>query len=228
MRTPLAVLLTVAAGLAIATPAATAAPPPASGCAQVDVITVRGTNEPQGGGTVVGPLASSIQASSSKTVSIEHLVYSASAVYPMSVPEGQTNLVNRVEAQAAACPSQQIVLTGYSLGAWVVGNALAGNGTFSNGRRISAATGQRVAAIAQFGNPTFNSAESFDAGTYARGRNGSAGARPTGSLSTFASRIRDYCNARDNVCQTSGTLAPHLDYGKYRPDATSFVVGRTG
>lgn len=219
----------VAAACSLLPAAASAAPPPATGCAEVDVITVRGTGEPQGGGTTVGPLASSVQAASARTVSIEHLVYSASAVYPYSVPEGQTRLISRIRAQAAACPSQRFVLTGYSLGAWVTGNALAGNGLFTTGQRIPADVGARIAAIVLYGNPTFNSYEPFDAGSFTRGLNGSAGARPTGSLATYASRLRDYCNFQDPVCQVPGVnTAAHLDYNKYRSNATSFVIARTG
>ena len=222
--------LTAAAAVTCLSPApASALPAPSSGCAEVEVVTVRGTGEPQGGGFLVGPLAESIQRSSARTVSITHLDYTASPVYPTSVPRGQAALVSHLEKQAAACPQQEFVVTGYSLGAWVVGNALTGEGRYSSGDAVSSAVGSRIDAVVLYGNPMFNSAEAYDRGTFRPGFEGSAGPRPLGALSAWAAGTRDYCQFGDTVCQApTPIVVEHLNYNQYQDDATRFVVGITG
>lgn len=215
------VLLAVAAAGAVvlgsAAPAA-AAPAPASGCAQVETIAVRGTGEAQGGGSVAGPLASALQSQLVQTVQTFNLVYPASANYTSSVRQGVSALQSRLQSTSARCPNIRFVLIGYSQGAQVVGDTLAAGSVPAAGR---------IGAVTVFGDPTFNSAEPFDVGTFQRGRNGIF-PRRTGALQAFSGSIASYCRVDDNICQRGASGSGHLRYAGDRQAAVSFVAGELG
>jgi cutinase len=204
--------------------------PPATGCADVEVISVRGTNESTPIG-VLGYLAYGITTTTPLTVATYGLPYPATTDWVTSVNAGKSLLTQRLTTQAAACPNQRFVLLGYSQGAWVVGDSLAGGGG-GFPPPVSAALGTRVAAVVLYGDPRYRSGEPFDAGTA-----GAAGTtingiipRDRGALATYASRIRSYCEIDDPFCQYGGPGGSgHFAYtGTYTNDAAAFVVGRLG
>ena len=205
----------VTAGTAV--PAA-AAPAPSSGCAQVETIAVRGTSEPQGGGSIAGPLASALQSQLVQTVQTYNLVYPASFNYTSSVQQGISALRSRLQSTSTSCPNIRFVLIGYSQGAQVVGDTLASG---------SVPAANRIGAVTVFGDPTFNSAEPFDVGTFQPGRNGLA-PRRTGALRTFAGVIASYCRVDDNICQRGASGNGHLRYSGDRQAAVDFVAGELG
>jgi cutinase len=68
--------------------------------------------------------------------------------------EGATDVVRRLQEQAAACPQEKFALVGYSQGASVMHQAAA---------RIPAAIQERVVAMVMFGDPGLKSASKFPA-----------------------------------------------------------------
>lgn len=199
-----------AAGLAFATaPAASAA-----ACTDVDVPVARGTFEPGTLGLIVGdPVYQAVQNQlRPRSVSGYRVDYPADLGEPASVQKGNTDLVNHVKAQAAACPQQRFVLVGYSQGANVVDNSI---GVSSDGAvvggpivaTIPAELAPRVAAVLLFGNPIR-----------------AIGRQVTG---TYQSRTKDYCADGDPICQPGGAnFLAHLSYGGDASDAAAFAAGK--
>ncbi|MBT8224891.1 MAG: cutinase family protein [Dactylosporangium sp.] len=205
-------------------PTATSAPPPVpvqkrpatvgGACASVKVIGARGTGESAGLGYLLSPVAKQIAAAVSTPVTSIGLDYPATADFVGSAQQGTTELQRLIAAETSAC----LVLLGYSQGAMVVGDALAAVG--ASGRK-------RIVAVVMFGDPRFNSAEPYNVGSYGKGSRG-VYVRPSGQLSAFNSRIQNYCNGGDPVCQGTGASGSgtHLDYHQYADDAARFVAGQ--
>ncbi|WP_372662587.1 cutinase family protein [Amycolatopsis kentuckyensis] len=198
------------AGLAVATaPTASAAP-----CTDVDVPVARGTFEPGTLGFIVGdPVYQAVQNQvRPRSVSGYRVDYPADLGEPASVQKGNTDLVNHVKAQAAACPQQRFVLVGYSQGANVVDNSLgiSSDGAVVGGpivATIPAELAPRVAAVLLFGNPIR-----------------AIGREVTGP---YQSRTKDYCADGDPICQPGGAnFLAHLSYGGDASDAAAFAAGK--
>jgi cutinase len=197
-------------GLTIAVaPAASAAP-----CTDIDVPVARGTFEPGTLGLFVGdPVYQAIQNKlQPRSLSGYRVDYPADLGEPASVQKGNTDLVNHVKTQAAACPGQRFVLVGYSQGANVVDNSIgiSSDGALVGGPIVATIPGDlapRIAAILLFGNPIR-----------------AVGRQVTGP---YQSRTKDYCATGDPICQFGGTdILAHLSYGNQADDAAGFVAGK--
>jgi hypothetical protein len=102
-------------------------PAPGSGCAAVHIITARASTEPPGEG-IIGAVADDIVNSSAQPVSREAVDYPATLIpYASSEAAGVQAMNSDLAAQVKLCPSQKIVLLGYSQGAHVAGDVLASN-----------------------------------------------------------------------------------------------------
>ncbi|MEU8900052.1 cutinase family protein [Nocardia sp. NPDC048505] len=221
----------VIAALALpALPAANAAPPAdTGGCADVRVISARGTFEPQFGSLLLTPLATRIARESGRAATATELQYPASRDAD-SATRGAENLVTLLNAAAAACPDQRYVLLGYSQGARVIE-------TVARGLRptLSERAADRIGAIALFGNPFFNRDEPYNRGTFDPALPDMQ-PHPLGALAEFADRLWDYCNAGDRVCNGGDPAAGfgnalsvgHLTYflNDSRDQAAAFVQDR--
>ncbi|SEE85273.1 cutinase [Streptomyces sp. 3213] len=197
------------AGLATLTaPAASAAT-----CADLDVVAARGTFEPGTLGLIVGdPVFSALQQKiTGKTLSSYAVNYPADLSLT-SAATGNLDVVNHLDAQAAACPNQRFILVGYSQGANVVDNSM---GISSDGAvvgspivaTIPAAVEPKVAAVLLFGNPI-----------RALGRS------VTG---TYQSRTIDFCATGDPICQNGGTdVLAHLGYTSDAGAAATFAASK--
>src|ERR1700760_3781499 len=158
-------------------PEAGATVAPGSGCAAVNIITARASTESPGEGTT-GSLVTQIVNSSTQTVSQEAVVYPATLTnYASSESQGVTNAEQELTTAVGNCPNQKEVLLGYSQGAEVSMDVIAGNsevgGTVA---AVSPAISSHVAAIANFGDPGHVVGEPWDLGTATR-----AGLFPRGS-----------------------------------------------
>ncbi|WP_278265398.1 cutinase family protein [Nocardia sp. AG03] len=221
-----------AAALALpALPSAAAEPAASSGeCAQLRVVTVRGTLEPQSGSLLLTPLGQRIARESGRTATVGELEYPAS-MSPDSSVRGVENLTALLNATAAACPDQQLVLLGYSQGARVISNTLAARTALTD------QAAARIDAIALFGNPVRNGAEPYNRGTADPALSGT-GPLPTGALAEFADRLHDYCSSGDRVCAGGDPAAGFgnaLSYGHFlyfvngsRDEAAHFVAEELG
>ena len=208
-------LSAVTAGLAVlgltiaAAPAASAAP-----CTDIDVPVARGTFEPGTLGLFVGdPVYQAIQTKlRPRSLSGYRVDYPADLGEPASVQKGNTDLVNHVKTQAAACPGQRFVLVGYSQGANVVDNSIgiSSDGAIVGGpivATIPAELAPRIAAILLFGNPIR-----------------AVGRQVTGP---YQGRTKDYCASGDPICQFGGTdILAHLSYGGQAEDAADFAASK--
>ena len=196
-----------AAGVAtVSAPAASAAT-----CSDIDVVAARGTFEPGTLGAIVGdPVYSALQKKlTGKNLSSYKVNYPADLSLT-SAAQGNADLVNHVDSQAAACPNQRFVLVGYSQGANVVDNSI---GISSDGAvvgspivaTIPAALEPRIAAVLLFGNPIR-----------------ALGKSVTG---TYQSRTIDFCAKGDPICENGGTdVLAHLGYTSDADAAAAFAA----
>lgn len=211
----LTVLAVVLAGSGAMT-VATAATASAATCANINVVDARGTFEPGTLGIIVGdPVYSALQSAlTGKTTTAYPVNYPASLTEPASVQAGNTDLVNHVVSEAAACPSEKFILVGYSQGANVVDNSIgiSSDGALVGGpivATIPKALAPRIDAILLFGNPIR-----------------AIGKSVTGK---YASRTDDFCANGDPVCQAGGTnILAHLSYGSDASAAASFAANLAG
>ena len=186
-------------------------------CTPYLVVTARGTGEPNKG-QLLSPVARAIRDAFPDQVKTLNLKYPAST----DVNEGGTYaarlLLDTLNVQADACPTQRFVLLGYSQGALVIGDVLSA----PEGRLVGGTVGQlsdeataRIVAVVLYGNPRFSGGESYDFGTFDETIGGILPRTP-GSLAPFAERIRDFCVAKDFICQNSLDLDEkgHVAYFK--------------
>ncbi|GAA3768964.1 cutinase family protein [Streptomyces coacervatus] len=198
-----------AAGLAtVSTPAASAAT-----CSDIDVVAARGTFEPGTLGALVGdPVYSALQKKlTGKNLTSYKVDYPADLSLT-SAAQGNADLVNHVNSQAAACPNQRFILVGYSQGANVVDNSI---GISSDGAvvgspivaTIPTALEPRVTAVLLFGNPIR-----------------ALGKSVTG---TYQSRTIDFCAKGDPICENGGgDVLAHLGYTANADTAAAFAAGK--
>ncbi|EQB49359.1 hypothetical protein CGLO_11318 [Colletotrichum gloeosporioides Cg-14] len=190
-------------------------------CADIHYFEARGTTLSYPGSliTVIDPLMEAFPNSNYADIVYPATDESGSDSYFQGVANG----AKQISAYAQTCPDAKIVLLGYSQGAMVLGDILAGggdNGILGNLTQpsVDASTvGKHIAAILLYGNPrhmpnqTYNvgNASAFDAiGKYPRT------AKQLTAFNLYADRVRDYCNYHDGVCDARGTgnLTAHLAY----------------
>lgn len=199
-------------------------------CTPYLVVTARGTGEPNKG-QLLSPVARAIREALPDQVKTLNLKYPAST----DVNEGGTYaarlLLDTLNVQADACPAQRFVLLGYSQGALVIGDVLSA----PEGRLVGGTVGQlsedaaaRIVAVVLYGNPRFSGAESYDFGSFKETVGGIL-PRVPGSLEPFADRIRDFCVAKDFICQSSLDLDEkgHVAYFKngMQQEGAEFALG---
>ncbi|HEY3904171.1 MAG TPA: cutinase family protein [Streptosporangiaceae bacterium] len=215
---------------ALAAPEAGAVTAPSSGCAAVNIITARASTESPGEGTT-GSLVTQIVNSSKQTVSRESVSYPATLTnYASSESQGVTNAEQELTTAVQNCPNQEQVLLGYSQGAQVVMDVIAGNSEVGSVAPVSTSISSHVVAIANFGDPGHVVNQAWDLGTAT-----AKGLFPRGSsqlrlLSAFgSSKISAWCDSGDPFCASGGNLNVHLTYlNRYQNAAASFVLGKIG
>ncbi|KAI1858219.1 hypothetical protein JX265_010887 [Neoarthrinium moseri] len=177
------------------------------GCSDYEILVARGTSEPDyvaGGGKfgiIVGdPVVSNVTAKlpGARGYPVQ---YPASSAVITGTRQGSQDVVNRLKAQAAACPSQTFALVGYSQGAGVMHAAA---------DEIPKALYPRIKSLVMFGDGY---------------------KRLGSTLSRFPSglneKARQVCATGDPVCNTSGECTYyHLTYirPEYIDPAVDFIV----
>jgi len=216
----------------LAAPAAKAVPAPAGGCAAVNIITARASTEAPGEG-ITASLVTQIVNSSTQTVSREAVVYPATLTnYASSESQGVANAKQELTTAVQNCPNQKEVLLGYSQGAEVSLDVIAGNSEVGGSAQpVSTSISSHVVAIANFGDPGHVVDQPWDLGTSTRNglfpRNGSE----LQLLSAFggSAKIAAWCDTGDPFCAGGFSLNVHLTYlNRYQNAAANFVLAKIG
>lgn len=213
-------------------PAARAVPAPSSGCAAVNIITARASTEAPGEG-ITGSLVTQIVDSSTQTVSREAVVYPATLTnYTSSESQGVANAEQELTTAVQNCPSQKEVLLGYSQGAEVSMDVVAGNSEVGGTvQPVSTSISSHVVAIANFGDPGHVVGQSWDLGTATRNGLFPRGASALQLLSAFGGggKIAAWCDSGDPYCAGGANLNVHLTYlDRYQNAAANFVLSKIG
>ncbi|KAH6906782.1 cutinase [Coprinopsis sp. MPI-PUGE-AT-0042] len=200
-------------------------------CPPVHIIGCRASGERSGAG-IIGDLVDQVQRQSSQRVSSSSVDYPATLTdYAESSSEGTANLKTLLTSQVNRCPNQKIVLVGYSQGAHIIGDALAGGGGTLIGPKtqpISSTISDKVIAVVQMGDPRWVPGKSYNRGT---ARTGSLFPRTSDQefSSTLAPRIRSYCDDGDTFCASGSSLTVHLTYlNRYQDESAAFILGQIG
>jgi pimeloyl-ACP methyl ester carboxylesterase len=200
------------------------------GCSDIEIVTARGTWEPQNAAFLLPQVANRIRSGlAGRNVSVYDVVYPAQPSFNTSAPQGVTNLVNHVNQEAQQCPNQRFVLLGYSQGGLVVTDALlppSARAYTSTTPTLSSAATSRIAAVGTYGSMRFTAGESFNAGDPEPNRQ-SMLPRQRGALSAYADRTIEYCYRGDWVCQNTGSFITHLMYifdGTAQQAVATFVI----
>lgn len=206
---------------------------PGGQCGSVYMIVGRGTNEPPGEGHTA-ELVNDIKRHTRQRIDDVAVDYPATAKnladYANSSGKGTAAVRGMLTDEVGRCPTQKIVMLGYSQGAHIIGDAIAGGAGGKLGpqtppvpRNIS----EHVTAVIQFGDPRHMAGLPFDVGTSTH--NGRFPRAADQSLMPFSRVIQSYCDADDLFCDSGNSLPVHRSYlRKYRDDATRFVVNAIG
>jgi cutinase len=168
----------------------------AGGCAAVDVVVARGTQEPGYLGSVIGdPLYGTLLQALPVSAGAYRVNYPADLLDPASLSVGTQDMTNHVIQQSVMCPDQRFILVGYSQGAAVVHGVL-GTGIVTTLPGIFVLPGDlqwKVAAVLLFGDPLRLAG--------------------WGVPGQFVGRTADYCAGGDPVCGSGIDPTAHSNYG---------------
>lgn len=173
-------------------------------CTPYLVITARGTGEPHKK-QLLAPVVKAIKKAHPDEVKHIDLDYPADTDVKEGGTLGARMLVDTLNVQSVACPEQGFVLLGYSQGALIIGDVLAGPEARLVGPTVGEVTdfaSTRILAVAFYGNPRFVGSEAYDFGSFNEATNGLL-PRPPGSLDRYLLRLRDFCVSGDFICQSS-------------------------
>jgi hypothetical protein len=121
-----------------------------------------------------------------------------------------------LNARARNCPTERIILVGYSAGALIIGDAL-------QSPALSAAARGRVTAAVMLADPEFNPSDRHTAAGTFDPRYGGV-PRRAAFVALLASRIRSYCRRHDIVCQRRDRAANKNQHGNYVPQQTGQAI----
>lgn len=187
-----------------------------------------------------GDLTSSVCSKlSGKTCDYEDIAYDAySTDYCPSVADGEVIALKQINAYYAKCPEAAIVLSGYSEGATVLGNVLAGDSgdpfCFSKNNagltETSSGVSCNIAAVTLFGNPRHTADQPYNVLSGTAGQaNSHRDAAGLARLAAYTPRLHDYCNVDDLICAAGSgadTVEAHTNYFQlYTEEAAQYIAG---
>lgn len=183
----------------------------AAACNDVEVVFARGTKEAPGIGRVGEAFVNDlVNLVGNRSVGVYAVNYPASYDF-LAAADGANDASAYIQDVVNNCPDTKVVLGGYSQGAAVVDVVTSvpvpGIG-FTN--PLPPAAGDRIAAVAVFGNPSTKIG------------------LPLTSSPVFGTRAIDLCNPGDPICSDGSDVPAHRNYG---PDgsawqAATFVANR--
>ncbi|KAK5662204.1 hypothetical protein OQA88_8109 [Cercophora sp. LCS_1] len=142
-----------------------------------------------------------------------------------AIEEGITYGRTAITDYATKCPEAKIVVTGWSMGASVVGDLLAGGGGPGKGAMAgcmqattspmdpTSAPGSHIVAVALYGSPRHNADQKFNVGT-GSGTDGVMAREPgnLAALQAWGDRLQDYCARGDVACNAGNDGGAHSSY----------------
>lgn len=144
---------------------------------------------------------------------------------------GVRNGLDEITAFNKKCPCTKLILNGFSQGAWITGDILAGPGGCSQittGLDNAVAPGSAIAAALLWGdvmheaNMPYNVLDGSD--LQKSGRSADSLARLN---SRYSDRLRSYCAKGDPICANGDDVEKHLSYFElYTDDASNWAVGK--
>jgi len=193
----------------------------------VYVIGARGSEEAAGYGSVASVVTSILAAiPNSGSIALDYPASVLDPLYDDSVTDGINTLISLVQTYVDDCEGE-IVLTGFSQGANVITDALAGG--VDKPTPLDSSYASYISAIAVFGDPTFTHGQSFDVGTDTTA-NGifSRGGSSLALLNNYASQIQSYCDTGDVYCASGDNTSAHSqEVPTWGTAAVSFVVSKS-
>ncbi|KAG8751674.1 hypothetical protein FRC12_012314 [Ceratobasidium sp. 428] len=170
---------------------------PRQACSDLQLVFLPGTTE-SGPGIVGGPLEEDFTSTIPGTTA--HVIdYDTRPEYAATVAEGARKTEQYITDQAARCPNQRFILSGYSKGAMVIHRT-----------NPNAALKTKIFTIAVFGDPNRKSGSPLSWPINSPSVN-----KSPRDGSTPAQNIVSFCNSGDEFCDHMGSaLQPHLQYGK--------------
>ncbi|WP_260860365.1 cutinase family protein [Mycobacterium tilburgii] len=193
------------------------ATPARADCPNVQLIFVRGTNEPPGLGAVGDALFAALQPSLGQRAVDNYAVNYPASYNFLQTADGANDARDHIAAMADQCPATHLVLGGFSQGAAAV-SMLAGVPPLGNTVGefgLAAGTGSRPGQQGPGGRHVRQSRQPVDT--------------PLSTTKQFAGRAIGLCSPGDPVCVVGGRdRDAHHNYSTapYPDEAASFIAGR--
>jgi hypothetical protein len=188
-------------------------------CAALLFLGLRGSGEDPSAqlamGSTVYPVYTALR-TASRRVTGYGLPFPADRPTATEIARAAADLDRFLRSRAQRCPSERIVVAGYSAGALIVGDAM-------QSRALSNEVRRRLTAVVLFADPMFNPADTRTAAGGFDRRYGGSPRRPA-YAEPLAGRIRSYCHAHDVVCQRSDPAANKDEHGRYVPQQTCQAI----
>ncbi|KKA30377.1 hypothetical protein TD95_001007 [Thielaviopsis punctulata] len=200
-----------------------------SSCPNVHIIAARETTAPAGFGTSLSVVQSIESAFPGATAEAIDYPAAGGNSYASSVTAGIAAVIKQVEAFNSKCPDSIIVMVGYSQGSQIMDDAFCGgpdgSSMAANAATVSAAAGDKVAALIWMGDPRAIGGLPYQVGTATLG---GFAARPSNfKCPTYSSRIQSYCDSQDPYCSKGNDAQHHQEYAQiYGSQALAFVKSK--
>jgi hypothetical protein len=201
-------------------------------CADVVIFMARGNNAPYHDWRTfpfVDATCGKLRAEG-KTCDFIEVVFPKGGDFCPQIGEGVRNGLSQITAFNKKCPCTHLILNGFSQGAWIMGDVLAGPGGCSQittGLDRNSAPGNAIAAALLWGdvmheaNQPYNVLDGSD--LQKSGRSPDSLAR----LNRYSSVLRSYCAKGDPICANGDDVNKHLSYFElYTDDASTWAVGK--
>ncbi|KAL2065884.1 hypothetical protein VTL71DRAFT_3554 [Oculimacula yallundae] len=204
-----------------------------SACTSTHIFLAKGNNEPYPGrqGKLVNAICAGLTSCDYEDILFYNPVESS---YCGSVFEGTANGISQITAYNKRCPDSNLVISGYSQGAHIVGDILGGGGgVFFQGcvqgdnapLDVNGPAAKKVSAALIWGSTRHTASQPYNVYTGANGRG--LFPRPEKQLAALAQWtpvLHDYCVETDPICANGTSVTTHLAYfDTYTEDAAKWV-----
>ncbi|TKA23335.1 hypothetical protein B0A50_07543 [Salinomyces thailandicus] len=208
-------------------------------CTDVHIFLVKGWNEQYPGrqGALQEAICADLSDQSCDYEDVQYYNLEGSDYCP-AIQEGDSAGKQAITNYAARCPDSTLVVSGYSQGAHVVGDILAGGGGTYDGACASFApldtssdASCNIGAALLFGDPRHVADQSYDVldGSVGTGESPRTPAQIS-RLNYYADRLRSWCQIDDPACALnsgSNSIDAHTNYfDLYTNDAASWAAGK--